>query len=32
MLAIDLGGTKVEAALVRDGVILEGTRHRTPTG
>ena len=32
ILAIDLGGTKVEAALVRDGVVLEGTRHRTPTG
>ncbi len=31
-LAVDLGGTKVEAALVRDGVVLEGTRHRAPTG
>jgi glucokinase len=32
-LAIDLGGTKVEAGLVSsDGVILPGTRFRQPTG
>lgn len=32
-LALDLGGTKVEAALVRpDGSIVEGTRRRTATG
>ncbi|MDZ8171668.1 ROK family protein [Microbacterium xanthum] len=31
-LAVDLGGTKVEAALVRGGTVLAGTRHRTPTG
>ncbi|WP_246846262.1 ROK family protein [Humibacter ginsenosidimutans] len=32
-LAIDLGGTKVEAALVAaDGTIKAGSRHRTPTG
>ncbi|MBW4032674.1 MAG: ROK family protein [Acidobacteria bacterium] len=32
-LALDLGGTKVEAALVSsDGVILPGTRFRQPTG
>ncbi|WP_083527894.1 ROK family protein [Curtobacterium ammoniigenes] len=32
-LAVDLGGTKVEAALVRDdGTILLGSRHRRPTG
>ncbi len=32
-LAVDLGGTKVEAALVTDhGVVLPGTRHRQPTG
>jgi glucokinase len=32
-LAVDLGGTKVEAALVTDqGVVLPGTRHRSPTG
>lgn len=32
-LAIDLGGTKVEAALVRaDGSIVEGTRSRAATG
>lgn len=33
VLAIDLGGTKVEAAVVRsDGSIVEGTRFRHPTG
>lgn len=32
-LAIDLGGTKVEAALVDDtGAIVEGSRHRAETG
>lgn len=32
-LAVDLGGTKVEAALVTDrGAVLPGTRHRQPTG
>lgn len=32
-LAIDLGGTKIEAALVdAEGRIVEGSRHRTPTG
>lgn len=32
-LAIDLGGTKIESALVdADGAIVEGSRHRTPTG
>ena len=32
-LAVDLGGTKVEAALVdADGVVLSGSRHRAPTG
>jgi glucokinase len=32
-LAVDLGGTKVEAALVgSDGVVLPGTRFRRPTG
>lgn len=32
-LAIDLGGTKVEAALVEDtGAIVEGSRHRVATG
>lgn len=32
-LAVDLGGTKVEAALVADdGVVLPGTRFRSPTG
>lgn len=32
MLAVDFGGTKVEAALVQDGVVLPGTRARRPTG
>jgi len=33
VLAIDVGGTKVEAALVDDlGTVLTGTRHRAPTG
>lgn len=33
VLAIDFGGTKVEAALVdADGRLLEGSRHRQPTG
>ncbi|UFS58688.1 ROK family protein [Subtercola endophyticus] len=33
VLAIDLGGTKVEAAVVwADGSIADGTRHRAPTG
>ena len=32
-LAIDLGGAKIEGALVdADGAIIEGSRHRTPTG
>ncbi|MFB2586952.1 ROK family protein [Herbiconiux liukaitaii] len=32
-LAVDLGGTKVEAALVtQDGELLSHTRHRAPTG
>jgi glucokinase len=32
-LAVDLGGTKVEAGIVdADGRILEGSRHRAPTG
>lgn len=32
-LAVDFGGTKVEAALVdADGVLLAGSRHRRPTG
>jgi glucokinase len=32
-LAVDLGGTKVEAALVTDaGVVLTESRHRAPTG
>jgi glucokinase len=32
-LAVDLGGTKVEAALVDEtGVLLAGSRHRLPTG
>ncbi|MBI5160094.1 MAG: ROK family protein [Micrococcales bacterium] len=32
-LALDLGGTKTEAALVnRDGGVIEGTRFRMPTG
>ncbi|MBF4562124.1 ROK family protein [Microbacterium sp. VKM Ac-2870] len=32
-LAIDLGGTKIEAALIdATGVIVDGSRHRTPTG
>ncbi len=32
-LAVDLGGTKVEAALVTDeGVVLSATRFRSPTG
>ncbi|GAA3338237.1 ROK family protein [Curtobacterium pusillum] len=32
-LAVDLGGTKVEAALVTDeGTVLPGTRFRSPTG
>jgi glucokinase len=32
VLAVDFGGTKVEAALVVDGAIVEGTRTRHPTG
>jgi glucokinase len=32
VLAVDFGGTKVEAALVDDGRLLEGTRTRHPTG
>jgi glucokinase len=32
VLAVDFGGTKVEAALVADGRILDGTRTRRPTG
>ncbi|MGB3910675.1 MAG: ROK family protein [Pseudolysinimonas sp.] len=32
VLAVDFGGTKVEAALVTDGRIVEGTRTRRPTG
>lgn len=32
-LAVDIGGTKVEAALIDPGgTVLEGTRHRRPTG
>ncbi|UTT62515.1 ROK family protein [Microcella humidisoli] len=32
-LAVDLGGTKVEAALVdSSGTLLDGSRHRRPTG
>ncbi|MFF1572063.1 ROK family protein [Leifsonia sp. NPDC058292] len=32
-LAVDFGGTKVEAAIVdTDGRLLEGSRHRQPTG
>lgn len=32
-LALDLGGTKVDAALVdTDGVVVPGTAHRAPTG
>lgn len=32
-LAVDLGGTKVEAAIVNsDGAVLDGSRHREPTG
>src|ERR687898_1600611 len=32
-LAVDFGGTKVEAALVDDrGRLVPGTRHRSPTG
>ncbi|WP_394941813.1 ROK family protein [Psychromicrobium sp. YIM B11713] len=32
-LAIDVGGTKVEAALIDDaGAVLAGSRHRAPTG
>lgn len=32
-LALDLGGTKVEAALVTaDGAVVAGSRHRRPTG
>lgn len=32
-LAVDIGGTKVEAALIdASGAVLEGTRHRRPTG
>jgi len=32
-LAVDLGGTKVEAGLVDDaGAVIEGSRHREPTG
>lgn len=33
VLAVDLGGTKIESALVRaDGALLEGSRFRAPTG
>lgn len=32
VLAVDFGGTKVEAALVADGHLIPGTRHRQPTG
>ncbi|WGD36687.1 ROK family protein [Lysinibacter sp. HNR] len=31
-LAVDLGGTKVDAALVSRGSIVAGSRHRQPTG
>ena len=32
-LAVDVGGTKVEAALVAaDGTLLDGSRERRPTG
>ncbi|MEO5534397.1 MAG: ROK family protein [Pseudolysinimonas sp.] len=32
VLAIDFGGTKVEAALVADGLLVEGSRFRETTG
>lgn len=32
VLAVDFGGTKVEAALVEDGRLVPGTRARRPTG
>ncbi|RDB48130.1 ROK family protein, partial [Tsukamurella tyrosinosolvens] len=33
VLAVDLGGTKVAAALVEaDGTVVEASRHRAPTG
>lgn len=32
MLAVDFGGTKVEAALVADGALVDGSRARRPTG
>jgi glucokinase len=32
VLAVDFGGTKVEAALVVDGRLVDGTRTRRPTG
>lgn len=32
VLAVDFGGTKVEAALVADGALVPGTRARRPTG
>jgi len=32
VLAVDFGGTKVEAALVADGALVPGTRSRRPTG
>ena len=32
VLAVDFGGTKVEAALVLDGTLVPGTRTRRPTG
>ena len=33
VLAVDFGGTKVEAALIDDrGLLLTGSRHRRPTG
>lgn len=33
VLAVDLGGTKVEAALIAaDGTVVDGSRHRAPTG
>jgi glucokinase len=32
-LAVDLGGTKIESALIgADGALVEGSRHRRPTG
>lgn len=32
IVALDLGGTKLDAALVRDGQLVEASRNRVPTG